>query len=461
MKKWLLIALASGVLLGASGLGVHQVARAKRASAVVNSSLASHEPTARSVGARNLVRSTVFTDQHLGDDAFVESFRVDRIPADFEPQRAILLSGQHLLNGHADTFASIVAATQGRTTVVALVDSDTEEEQLDAILQQRNLDGDHVLYVGLPHDSQWIRDFGPRIAKRNDGSIVVIDAPYGEQDRANDDVVPTALANCLNLPVVRPPLAVDGGNLLTNGEGLLVTTQRLIAENAFDGHNSGTIAEVLREFYGAKESVILLPLVGEPTGHVDVFATFCDTRTIIVGEYDPKVDPVNAAILDRNAERLARVMTRQGPLQVVRIPMPPRDNECWRSYTNVVYANGALLMPTYSDMDRSVERLVIHTYRELLPDWQVVGIDAEALCAKGGALHCATADLSMIDRLPLCWSAKSFLNECGRLPHSLPWSELCDYHRDDLRRLYGSSSRSPNFDTPRQRGSRTAMPAAR
>jgi len=465
IKKCLSIVLASVILLGVCGLGLHSIARAKRLAvlhprhpcSVPYDSKSAHADTG------NFVRAATLSGKQLSDEgtAHEEPPHIQRSPAEFEWQRALLVSGQHLLNGHTRTLASIVAATRGNITLVALIGNDTEQVQLEMALRDQGIDASHVLYVGLPHDSKWIRDFGPKLVERNDGSIVVIDAHYGERDRVNDDVVPTALAHCLNLPVVHAPIVADGGNLLTNGDGLFITTERLIDQNTDEDLNSGTVAAAFRKYYGASETVILMPLVGEPTGHIDVFATFCDPDTIIVGSYDPDVDSVNAAILDRNAERLAKVTTGGEPLRVVRVPMPPGAKNCWRSYTNVIYANGVLLMPTYPDADEVAEAMVIKTYKNLMPGWRVITIDAEALCAEGGALHCVTANLPLVDRLPLCWNMKSFLDKSGQLPESFSWPELCDYHGDDLRRLYRASSHSPSFDIIQRRGSYSELPPAR
>lgn len=460
-----MIVLASIILLGAGGLGWHRIARAKRVSGLDLQEPVSvpHDMTTARADARTLAHATLLSRQHFSGEgaAHEKPFSSQRTPADFEWQRALLVSGQHLLNGHTGTFASIVAVTRGHITLVALIGDDTEQVQLEMALRDQGIDASHVLYVGLPHDSKWIRDFGPKLVERNDGSIVMIDAHYGERDRENDDVVPTALAHCLNLPIVRAPIVADGGNLLTNGDGLFITTERLIDQNTDEYRNSDTVAAAFRKYFGASETVILMPLVGEPTGHIDVFATFCGPDTIIVGSYDPDVDSVNAAILDRNAERLAQVTTGGKPLRIVRIPMPAGAKNCWRSYTNVIYANGVLVMPTYPDSDEVAEAMVIKTYKNLMPGWRVVTIDAEALCAEGGALRCATANLPLVDRLPLCWNMKSLLDKSGQLPGSFPWRELCDYHRDDLRRLYRASSHSPSLDTLQRRGSYSELPPAR
>jgi agmatine/peptidylarginine deiminase len=145
---------------------------------------------------------------------------------------------------------------------------------------------------------------------------------------------------------------------------------------------------------------MLESLVGERTGHVDMFATFTSPTTVLVGAYTEEQDPDNAAILDRNAARLSQVRTSQGPLRVVRIPMPPHDNNTWRTYTNVVYANGVVLVPIYPSLDHAGRRLALEIFSKELPTWKVVGIDATEIIEIDGALHCMTMNLGAIGQLP-------------------------------------------------------------
>ena len=70
--------------------------------------------------------------------------------------------------------------------------------------------------------------------------------------------------------------------------------------------------------------------------------------------------------------------------------MPPYDGKRCRTYTNVVFANGRLLVPSYSDVPAEVERRVMNVYAELLPDWELGQINCDEIICNGGALRCAT-----------------------------------------------------------------------
>ncbi len=194
-------------------------------------------------------------------------------------------------------------------------------------------------------------------------------------------------------------LRIEGGNLISNGRGICITTQQVLDANA-DHADEATVREWMQECYGAEQAVFLEPLSGEPTGHVDMFATFVSPYTVVVGRFDVESDPINAALLDRNADRLARVTTPDGPLRVVRIPMPPHDEETWRTYTNVVFANGVLMVPIYPELDPAGRDAALETFSRVLPGWRIIGMNATRLAELGGAMHCITMNLGPLTELP-------------------------------------------------------------
>jgi len=322
------------------------------------------------------------------------------LAGEFEPQGALLIGCHNLVEQLPELFSELVEIASQRIAIIALVCDQQEKAMALAALAERNVPTSAVRFADVPHDSMWMRDYGPRIVGQPNGRLALLDALYADRERYDDDRLPARLGHLLRIPVVRVPLAIDGGNLLVNGSGLCVATRDLVTRNREHGFTEADVRSVLRDHYGATETVFLEPLAGEPTGHVDMFATFTSADTIVVGQYDPKLDATNAAILDRNAAVLARVRTRGGRLQVERVPMPTHSDGRWRTYTNAVFANGVLLVPVYPGMDVEERPLAWRTYSRLLGGWTVVGIDAEQLAQLGGGLHCLVMNAPPLGRLP-------------------------------------------------------------
>ncbi|WP_145218807.1 agmatine deiminase family protein [Planctomycetes bacterium TBK1r] len=175
------------------------------------------------------------------------------------------------------------------------------------------------------------------------------------------------------------------------GQGLTITSEAILHKNQDYGFSSDAITRELQRICGAKKLVVVKSLADEPTAHVDMFLTFVDPVTVVVGQYSDPDDP-NAAVLDEVARQLSEMDHQGQRLHVHRVPMPKRGDNHFRTYTNVVFANGVLLVPSYAGHE-SLESEVRDTYQQLLPNWDIVFIDCSRIIELDGALHCLTANL--------------------------------------------------------------------
>jgi len=323
-----------------------------------------------------------------------------RLPGEFERQEALLLGWDPQDPPVQEVVARIAAALGSRVPPVLVVPTKKDRRVARAALSRAGVPASRIRIVQAPCNTVWVRDYAPIAVRQHGGLCRLVDADYIAEHRRGDDQAASALGPAFGLPVVHVPLILEGGNLLSNGRGLIVTTMKLLDDNSARDYSAARMRSLLYEAYGAAQVVYLEPLVGEMTGHVDMFATFTAADTVVIAGMKPTVDRINAEILDRNAARLAAVAVGGKPLRVVRAPMPPRAFEVWRSYTNVVYANGALLVPSYATVDPEGHAAAAALYRELLPGWTAVGVDCEPIARIGGALRCVTANLARVDKLP-------------------------------------------------------------
>jgi len=337
-------------------------------------------------------------------------------PADFEDHAGLLISLTDLLIGAPHTIVELVRGVIDRMPLVAIVDGEAERQQAIVLLTDWGLPAHLIQFVAMPV-STWTRDFSPSFVRLTDGRIVLVDAQYTYPGRPNEDLVATALAGHFGLPRYRAPIALDGGNLLSNGRGVCCISSATMEINRVHGKHDYTpaeVARVMRDWYGFERTVMLDPPIGYRTLHVDMFTAFVAPDVVIVAQCDPQTDPQSALILDRNAARLAEVPAgREGRMHVHRIPMPPYDGKRCRTYTNVVFANGRLLVPHYSDVDPAVEQRVMDVYADLLPDWELAQINCDEIICGGGALRCATKHVPWLydrfrQRAPRTWGAAAY-----------------------------------------------------
>jgi len=331
-----------------------------------------------------------------------------RLPGEFEPMEAVVLATSLRLEGVEPwSVCATIAALKDHLPVVALVRSEEEEAELKAALRERGVPEDSFRPVRMAYDSSWARDYGPLFLLGRDGRRLVADGEYACPERESDDRVPWHLADLFRAEHAAVPLVFEGGNLLSNGHGLCLTTTAIAERNsrktryvvtAYHDYDLDQVRRILSRAFGFSEVVCLEPMQRELTEHVDMFAAFTSPNTVVIGQYHPAVDPANAAILDRNAARLEGLPTPHGPLRVERIPMPTNRDGVFRTYTNVLFADGLLLLPSYPGIDDEAEREAVALYQRLLPGWRIERIDVTGLIRKGGGLHCVSVNVPKADR---------------------------------------------------------------
>jgi len=316
------------------------------------------------------------------------------VPAEFEHQAAVMIGANEMLAYHPRSFVQMVAAVYKKTKVMGLIESEEQRTAAVNLLKANHLPDNAVDFYVWPATSMWVRDYGPFfVMETKNGPAHVVDYAYNQPNRDYGDLFNASFASTLGYEFSRAELSFEGGNLLTNGEGLCVTTNILLEQNVGRGYDERQIGNVLGKEFQFGYWTHLNQLEGEPTHHVDMFCTICAPNLAVVGSYKPDEDPTNAAILDDDAAALAKDTTKEGPMRVARIPMPSHRDGNFRTYTNVVYANGTLLVPQYGDGDAELDKVALATYRKLLPDWEIVGIDCATMADKRGALHCITFNI--------------------------------------------------------------------
>ena len=325
-------------------------------------------------------------------DPAIEARRPLRLPGDWEHAGALLLACDELVEHHPRAFTDLVAATRGSATLVGLVADAQRRRAARQVLLDAKLPPDSVRFLPVRTKTMWVRDYGSLPVRGRGGAVVLIDMEYPSMQRmlsrSVDDLVPVRLGEALGLPVVSAPLRADGGNLLSNGEGLCVASTALLEDNASRGYDRADVQRVLADCTGCRRVLFLEPLRGERTRHVDMFVSFLGVDLAVVARCDPVRDAVNARRLDAAAAKLTGLRTSRGPMKVHRVPMPRRWNGQWRTYTNVLFAGSKLLVPTYSHVKPSLQREALDVYRRLLPGRIVVGINADTLARSNGSLHC-------------------------------------------------------------------------
>jgi agmatine deiminase len=311
------------------------------------------------------------------------------LPGEFEQSDELLLTWDSGTDSAGPGFFSaIVGASVGRGRLNVLSASTWDDQWTRTNAINLGVDAGSVSIVRAQHDSFWMRDYGPLVVRTSTWGKRVIDLRY-YSTRGQDDRVPTLLARShWAWPVSRPPLELEGGNFLSDGAGKCVMTEHALDENAHFGYASTDLSLIAEQFFGCQSLTLVPALVGEPTGHVDMFATITSPGEIIVGRYGTDQDATNAVQLDEGARRLGAA-----GFVVRRIPMPRNADGVFRSYTNSLALNDVVLVPVYSD-DRASEDSAMEVFTSAYPNRGIVPIDATQMIRHGGAVHCTTMSVA-------------------------------------------------------------------
>jgi agmatine deiminase len=324
-----------------------------------------------------------------------------RLAGEFEAQNAIVIGMAQLVQFHSAALVEIVRALQGHVRILGMVGSRSEEQLVARLLFDNGIDPSSLEFLLIPVDTMWARDFGPLFVLDAD-SVRVVDTDYpGTELNRRENFVPQTLARWLKAVHSPLPLLLEGGNLLGNGEAIVVTTtealrRNLAARQITQAHTQALLAAT----FGAERIAYLRPLERDPTAHIDMFCVFTAVDQVVVARIDASLDAENAARLDEAANALLGLPTSLGPLRVERVEMPAAADGVWRSYTNIILANSAVLVPIYPTAAPELDAQALALYARLFPQRKVVGIRAETLAARGGALHCISFNVPAFVPMP-------------------------------------------------------------
>jgi agmatine deiminase len=328
-----------------------------------------------------------------------------RMPAEWERHSATWLSWPRRegisFPGSFDrvmpTLREMVAALIGSEAVCINVCNGAHEAEARAVLD--GLPNECITYYEIPTDEPWCRDHGPIfLTREQDPKLAIVDWDYNAWGNkyppfALDEVVPTHVAEILDVPVFYPRMILEGGSIEVNGAGALLTSEScLLNKNRNPSLKRSQIEQRLRDFLGLTEILWLGDgIAGDDTdGHIDDLARFVAERKVVT-VVEANRDDENYEPLQQNLERLKKTKLKGQPLEIMTLPMPKKiEREGLRlpaSYANFYIANSCVLVPTFND---PADEAALATLRKCFPKRRVVGIDCGELIWGLGTFHCLT-----------------------------------------------------------------------
>lgn len=331
-----------------------------------------------------------------------------RLPAEWEPQAAVLLAWPHAgtdwaarLDAVEDVYVALVEAiTRFEPAFICVPDAELGAHAA-AVLDDAGAQLERVRFMEIPYDDTWLRDSGPITLRDDDGRFVLVDFRFtgwgGKFDATLDDAVVAALVERevfrSDAHRQRVDWALEGGAIESDGAGTILTTWRCLRTRHPD-QSRDEIERTLCAALSAKR-VLWLDygyLQGDDTdAHIDTLVRFAPGGAIVYQACSDPDDP-HYRELDSMRVGLEALRTIDGnPYQLFPLPWPAAIFDAERrlaaSYANYLVVNDAVLVPAYGDrVDDAAARTIALAH----PGREIVQIDCRPLIWQNGSLHCVT-----------------------------------------------------------------------
>jgi agmatine deiminase len=313
-----------------------------------------------------------------------------------------------------------------------LIVSPGKKEYVNEKISSVSSDTDRLFIIEVETDDSWARDIGPTFIIGEAGKRIAVnwtfnawggefDGLYAEWDR--DNAVAKMFASYLGDEVCdAEPFVLEGGSIHTDGEGtLMVTESCLLSQGRNPKMTKAEIEDTLKKILGI-EKVLWLPhgiYMDETNEHVDNVCAFIRPAEVVLAWTDNEADP-QYELSKADLEYLESQTDAKGrKIKVHKLPIPdvpvcctqedidnyvfePGEDEreagerLAASYVNFYFANGRALVPQFGGDNKASDERAVNILKELLPDKEVVPIDARSILLGGGNIHCITQQIPMV-----------------------------------------------------------------
>lgn len=285
---------------------------------------------------------------------------------------------------------SLVAEMSENEMVTVIVSSSYYENQATNAFTNGGVNMANVQFFYGATDSWWTRDYGPWFIFENK-TMAIVDHIYN-RPRPNDDEIPEELGADWGMSVYGMPLEHTGGNHMSDGLGMSMSTELVYNENPYISHDS---IKTVMEAYLGNDYTVLDYIEYGGIHHIDCWAKFLNPTTIIVKDVPPS--HASHDRLDARCNYLAQQTSPWGrPYTIVRVYAPNDE-----PYTNSLILNDKVYVPLYGT---SWDDDAIATYEAAMPGYEIIGFTGSWY--SNDAIHCRTMgvpdrEMLFVDHLPL------------------------------------------------------------
>jgi len=289
-----------------------------------------------------------------------------------------------------------IATTIARYEPVTMLVREHEYE-----LARRLTTGSSVELIVFPMDDLWMRDTGPIFVRNKERRKAAVDFNFNGWGRKQtfdlDTRIATFVAEQAGVKVINTDLILEGGAIEVDGKGTAVIAESCVLNrNRNPGITKTEFERKLSALLGLTKTIWLPGIKGEDItdGHTDFYVRFVRPGVVVAGlETDPAYSDYE--VTRKNLEILRSATDAQGrPLDVTVLESPRsvrtkvETDDFAAGYMGFYVCNGAVIMQEFGDV--RADRNAGDALQKAFPDREIVQLNADAIAAGGGTIHCTT-----------------------------------------------------------------------
>lgn len=232
----------------------------------------------------------------------------------------------------------------------------------------------------------------------------------------DDNALDEEIGKLFSYPLKHSPLTLEGGNMVSDGQGTLFVVEDALAnDNRNPNVSKDFIEESLKESTGCSQIIWIKSGLefDETGGHIDNVIAFADEKTLLLSWTDDKKNHHYKHV--REIQKVVKGVTnlKGKKYHIVHVPLAPvtyRSEEDCRgivvkdssfarevgdpvlnTYINIIIANGVVIVPKY---DINLDKEALKVMKKVFPKREIIQINAKEASLGGGGFHCLSKHIN-------------------------------------------------------------------
>jgi len=292
-----------------------------------------------------------------------------RQPAEFDPMQGVLVR-------YPLGISTAIIAEMAEDVIIYCVVSSYSQTSAYNALNNGGVNMDNVEFLIADTDTYWTRDYGPWFIFSGNNEPGITDFIYN-RPRPDDNAIPSFCATYFGINLYSMGLTATGGNYMTDGHGISVSTDLIWDENLGLTHDE--IDTLVEEYLGIETYHVVPDVNGEYIKHIDCWGKYLSPTQIQIREVPSYHSQYT--LIEQAVDYFESQPNCYGTnYEVPRVYTP--NNQ---PYTNSLILNNKVLVPITGS---SYDAQAIASYEAAMPGYEVLGFTGSWYSTD--ALHCRT-----------------------------------------------------------------------